>query len=705
MSILVFNRKSWLCLGCVLLALNTGVASAQTTTFTYQGKLTDGGNPANGNYDMQFKLFDTATVGTGLLLGTITNPSVPVTAGIFTVQLDFGAGVFTGPPRYLEIGVRPMGSPDPYTLLSPRQAVTSTPYSVRSLNSSVADSLSSACVGCVSSAQVGSVSGSVVTGTIPVASVPAGSGNYVQNTTSPQAASNFNISGDGTVGATLSANVVNATTHYSILGTRVFSVAGSANIFAGINSGTMNTGSNNSFVGAAAGAGNAAGGRNAFFGTQAGATNATGSNNAFFGYRAGFENLSNNNSFFGSGAGDSTTTGANNAFFGTEAGAANTTAAGNSFFGYHAGFVNTAGGNSFFGNLAGASNTTAANNSFFGENTGMSNQTGDSNSFFGSNAGGSNTSGANNSFFGSGAGASSATGSANAFFGYHTGINNTASFNSFFGNGAGDSNTIGINNSFFGYNAGQANTNGDQNSFFGRLSGQSNTTGDQNSFFGSLSGGATTSGCCNSFFGWSAGSLNSTGGANVFIGDQAGSNNSSGSGNTAIGTVADVGFGNLNFATAIGSEAIVTTSNRVQLGRNGSDTVSIGALTVASSTHVCINGTVLSSCSSSRRYKENIQPFGRGLELLRRLRPVTFDWIERREADLGLIAEEVGEVEPLLVTHNRDGAIEGVKYEQITTVLVNAVKEQQQIIEQQQKQIDALKKLVCLSHSQADVCK
>ena len=38
---------------------------AQTTAFTYQGKLTDAGNPANGNYDLQFKLFDTPTVGTG----------------------------------------------------------------------------------------------------------------------------------------------------------------------------------------------------------------------------------------------------------------------------------------------------------------------------------------------------------------------------------------------------------------------------------------------------------------------------------------------------------------------------------------------------------------------------------------------------------------------------------------------------------------
>src|SRR5690242_4071561 len=181
----------------VLLVLGVSTSSAQTTAFTYQGKLSDGANPANGVYDLQFNLFDTATLGTGTRQGpTVTNSSVPVTAGIFTVQLDFGSGAFNGAPRFIEIGVRPMGSPDAYTVLSPRQPVTSTPYSVRSLNSSVADVLSSACVGCVTSAQVGSVSGSAVTGKIPVASVPAGSGDYIQNTGVVQSA-DFAIDGDG----------------------------------------------------------------------------------------------------------------------------------------------------------------------------------------------------------------------------------------------------------------------------------------------------------------------------------------------------------------------------------------------------------------------------------------------------------------------------------------------------------------------------
>src|SRR5262249_8408255 len=120
------------CLGLLFLAANV---YSQTTAFNYQGKLTDAGNPANGNYDMQFKLFDTVSVGTGTQQGsTITNPTVQVTNGIFAVNLDLGTNVFTGAARYLEISVRPAGSPNPYTILAPRQQITSSPYAIQTVN-------------------------------------------------------------------------------------------------------------------------------------------------------------------------------------------------------------------------------------------------------------------------------------------------------------------------------------------------------------------------------------------------------------------------------------------------------------------------------------------------------------------------------------------------------------------------------------------
>src|SRR6266498_5828469 len=93
-------RVSSLLLALVLSASAT--ARGQGSVFTFQGRLTDTGANASGTFDMQFKLFDTATVGTGMQQGpTVNNPSVQVTAGLFNVQLDFGTAVFNGSPRFL----------------------------------------------------------------------------------------------------------------------------------------------------------------------------------------------------------------------------------------------------------------------------------------------------------------------------------------------------------------------------------------------------------------------------------------------------------------------------------------------------------------------------------------------------------------------------------------------------------------------------
>src|SRR6266540_2323915 len=71
---------------------------AQGTAFTYQGHLTAGANAANGSYEFRFALFD--AVGNGAQIGNaITNSSVPVSAGSFTVTLNFGAGAFSGANR------------------------------------------------------------------------------------------------------------------------------------------------------------------------------------------------------------------------------------------------------------------------------------------------------------------------------------------------------------------------------------------------------------------------------------------------------------------------------------------------------------------------------------------------------------------------------------------------------------------------------
>lgn len=193
----------------LILAVCTVTSRAQTTSFTYQGKLSDGGGPATGSYDFQFTLWDALSGGTQQPQPspvTVTKTNVAVSGGVFAVQLDFGATAFPGADRYLEIGVRPTGGG--FTILSPRQPINSTPYSLRSLSATTADALSTACVNCVTSAQIQSVQGSQITGPIPVADVPAGSTNYIQSNPSSQQTANFNINGNGALGGTLSANSV-----------------------------------------------------------------------------------------------------------------------------------------------------------------------------------------------------------------------------------------------------------------------------------------------------------------------------------------------------------------------------------------------------------------------------------------------------------------------------------------------------------------
>lgn len=107
---------------------------AQGTAFTYQGRLNDGANPANGNYDLRFTIYDSTNNPGTIIAGPLTNAPSTVSNGLFTVTLDFGAGVFTGNPRWLEIGVRTNGSVSAYSVLSPRQALAASPYAITAGN-------------------------------------------------------------------------------------------------------------------------------------------------------------------------------------------------------------------------------------------------------------------------------------------------------------------------------------------------------------------------------------------------------------------------------------------------------------------------------------------------------------------------------------------------------------------------------------------
>lgn len=566
--------KSFILSALILLIVGSGAAYAQTSSFTYQGKLTDGGSNANGPYDFIFRLFTTG----GTQVGTdVTVDDVQVTAGVFTVNLNFGSSPFTSVTgNFLEISVRPGASTGAFTPLSPRQPITSSPYAVqtiRAASAAVADNTSQ--LGGVPAAQF------VQTGDSRLSddrNPTAGSGNYIQNTTATQATSNFNISGTG------AANIFNATTQYHIGGNRV-----------------LTSGLNNLYVGTA-GVVAASGDNNTFVGNSAGSSNTLGSNNTLLGFNSNV--LSNNLSFataIGSGAivssnnsvvlgrgldtvqipGALNVTGATT--FGGTLGAnifnaatqyniggnrvLSTFGAFNTFVGQNTGTSNTGGNNVFVGFSSGSGNTSGSGNAFFGSQSGQNSTTGSNNSFFGESAGFANTAGSNNnSFFGQSAGRSNSA-SDNAFFGTLAGADNfSGANNSFFGSNAGRMNSLGIGNAFFGTATGFSNTTGNTNAFFGTNAGQSNTTGSNNAFFGTLGGGSNTTGTRNSFFGDLAGFPNTTGSDNAFFGAGAGSSNTTGSKNTVVGNGANVGSGNLTNATAIGANSAVSQNNSLVLG-------------------------------------------------------------------------------------------------------------------------------------------
>jgi hypothetical protein len=148
-------------LGAVLwtaMFLHPSTPLAQGTAFNYQGRLDADGAPANGSFDLRFAIYDAASGG-NLLAGPQTNAAVGVSNGQFTVVLDFGAGVFTGPARWLDIGVR-TNAGGAFTTLSPRQKLTPTPYAIQSAHAAAAGSLT------------GTLPATQLTGTLPLAQLP-----------------------------------------------------------------------------------------------------------------------------------------------------------------------------------------------------------------------------------------------------------------------------------------------------------------------------------------------------------------------------------------------------------------------------------------------------------------------------------------------------------------------------------------------------
>ena len=354
----------------------------------------------------------------------------------------------------------------------------------------------------------------------------------------------------------------------------------------------------------------------------------------------------------------------------------------NTFLGFDA-LINTNGGFNTAIGAAALSNTTGSSNTAIGAAALAINTTGEYNTASGDSALYSNTTGGYNTATGSRALLYNYTGGYNTANGYAglfsntTGFSNTASgYAALVSNTTGNSNTAtgvqtlffnttGINNTANGVNALLANTSGSYNTANGRNALLYNTSGIRNTAEGSQA------------------LLNNTGSNNIGLGYNAGSSLTVGSGNVCIGA---------------GVLGVAAESNSTRIKNVYASVAADRAVYVNSDNKI---GTLV----SSRRFKDEIKPMDKASEAILSLRPVSFRYkkeIDRSHAlSFGLIAEEVANIDPDLVTPDRDGKPETVRYEAVNAMLLNEFlkehrkvedlkKELQATVSQQQKQIDAL---------------
>ena len=318
----------------------------------------------------------------------------------------------------------------------------------------------------------------------------------------------------------------------------------------------------------------------------------------------------------------------------------------------------------------------------------------------------------------------------NALLSLTTGINNTAvGWFSLKSNSTGQLNTaVGAGTLFSMANASRntavggaalfSDTNGSSNTAVGALALWSNTTGALNTAIGDNALFLNTVGFQNTAVGGLALSINTTGNVNVAIGSLAAYSNFTGGGNTAVGgggALFDNQTGNYNIALGYAAGTRTTGSNNILIGDIGlegeSNTIRIGgnefgggpqtAAFIAGISGTAVVGDAvvvdgngqLGTVASSARFKKNIKPMDKTSEAILGLKPVSFQYKSDSKGtpQLGLIAEEVAEVNPDLVVRNRNGEIYSVRYDQVNAMLLNEFLKEHRKNEAQQATIAQLK--------------
>jgi len=266
-------------------------------------------------------------------------------------------------------------------------------------------------------------------------------------------------------------------------------------------------------------------------------------------------------------------------------------------------------------------------------------------------------------------------------------------------------------NTFVGYAAGYSNNTGYANTFNGYYAGYSNNTGTLNTFNGYYAGYSNNTGYANTFNGVFAGISNTTGNNNTFNGYQAGRYQADGSTDRTTG----------DYGLYLGTETKASangTSNEIVIGYNaigkGSNTIKMGNTSITAA-HIQVSWTV----DSDIRAKTNIEPLTYGLDFVKELEPIQYQFKTRREEEV--IRDEDGKVTEILpvdetpygkirygfsaqdvlaieekysedahIVNDKDPDHLGIVYDEFIPILVNAIQEQQALIDKLQAKVDDL---------------
>ncbi len=241
------------------------------------------------------------------------------------------------------------------------------------------------------------------------------------------------------------------------------------------------------------------------------------------------------------------------------------------------------------------------------------------------------------------------------------------------------------------------NTTGLRNTACGAFALRVNTTAADNTAIGHDTLILNTTGLRNTAVGADTGTAVSTGFDNTFIGALAGLSITTGSSNTCLGVGSDITTATAINCTAIGDGAVCSAaSNQIHLGTTILATaVRLGGTQYQSAGAVSTTATGILTTASDERLKSVKGNLTNVLDKVMQLQGVYFKWKNVEEfgdnMNIGLIAQNVEPHFPELVgTSKTPEGIKSLQYNYFTAVLLEAIKEQQVIINKQQVKINKL---------------